>query len=490
MIQTSVQKMMREWNMVSSGDRLLAAVSGGADSVCLLLVLKDLQKSMGFSLEAIHVEHGIRGEESLQDQRFVQELCDSLEVPLTCVAVDVLVYRMEHGLSEEEAARELRYWQFSRVAAQKNAKVVLAHHMEDNAETVLFQMVRGSRMTGMCGIRPMRTDEKGVTYLRPMLWVHREEIEQELERRGQSFCVDRTNLELEYSRNYLRNEVLPRLAHVNEQAVAHINEMSWYMAEIDDFLETETVRAWNLLVQEHRVDGIPRGVGVVVDKLKELHPVIQKELLMKMVIHIAGNRKDITSSHIGDLLTLCDKQSGKEVHLPYQLMGKKVFDTIVVMRVVKPMVLPLSEFEVSEADLEQILFSGETLEISLGKSGERLRLRIFGYDKSSMEIPKKAYTKWLDYDNIKQGFCIRVRQNGDYFISDATGHHKKLQNYFVDEKIPMEERAKMWLLAQDSYVLWLIGGRISENAKVTENTQFVVELEYIGGNENGFYKEA
>ena len=136
MIQKNVQKMMEEWNMVSPGDRLLATVSGGADSVCLLLTLVELQSMMNFSLEAIHVEHGIRGEESLEDQHFVQELCASLGVPLTCVAVDVPGYCKESGLSEEEAARILRYEQFSRVAMQKQAKVVLAHHMEDNAETI------------------------------------------------------------------------------------------------------------------------------------------------------------------------------------------------------------------------------------------------------------------------------------------------------------------------------------------------------------------
>ena len=108
-------------------------------------------------------------------------------------------------------------------------------------------------------------------------------------------------------------------------------------------------------------------------------------------------------------------------------------------------------------------------------------MKVFSYDSSSMEIPKKTYTKWLDYDKIKQGFCIRTRRNGDYFIGDALGHHKKLQNYFVDEKVSIEKREKMWLLAQDSCVLWLIGGRISENLKVTEDTKFVVELEYIGG---------
>ena len=487
MIQTSVQKMMREWNMVSSGDTLLAAVSGGADSVCLLLTLVGLRETMDFSLEAIHVEHGIRGEESLKDQRFVQELCASLGVPLTCVAVDVPKYCAEHGTSEEEAARLLRYEQFSRIAVQKKAKVILAHHMEDNAETVLFQMVRGSRLAGMRGMQPVRVDEQGVMYLRPMLQVHRDEIEQELAKRRQKYCVDSTNLEVDYSRNYLRKEVLPKLTEVNGQAVAHINEMSWYMSELNDFLEIETQKAWERLVQEQKMEGVIQSVAIGIEQLKRLHLVIQKELLMKMLICLADNRKDITSGHIADLLMLCDRQSGREVHLPYCVVGKRVFDSIVLMRAENSVASPMETAEVSkmtevsQRDLEHLLSSGESMELYLGNSGEFLKLRVFGYDKSSVEIPRKPYTKWMDYDNIKQGFCIRVRQEGDYFISDSQGHHKKLQNYFVDAKIPMEERNRMWLLAQGSHVLWLIGGRISETTKVTERTQIIVELEYIGG---------
>lgn len=493
MIQKNIQKMMEEWNMVSPGDVLLAAVSGGADSVCLLLALVELQQFMQFSLEAIHVEHGIRGEESLEDQRFVQDLCASLGVPLTCVTVDVLGFGKDKGLSEEEAARILRYEQFSRVAMQKNAKVVLAHHMEDNAETILFQMIRGSRLTGMRGIQPVRKDEHGVMYLRPMLRVHREEIENMLAQRNQIYRTDSTNLEVDYSRNYLRREVLPKLVAVNEQAVSHMTDMAGYMWELNDFLEGETEKAWERMVRQHKANGTVCSIELEVESFHKLHSVVQKELLMKMMVQLAGSRKDITSGNVMDLLELCQKQSGKEVHLPYKMMGKRTFDKLVLAKeetLVEPVATATEVISVSPKELESLLLSGDVKEVVLGVPQECLRIRVLGYNKSAMEIPKKTYTKWLDYDKIKQGFSIRVRREGDYFISDSQGHRKKLQNYFVDEKIPVEERDKMWVLAQESYVLWLVGGRISENIKVTENTQVIVELEYIGGRENGFYKKA
>ena len=480
MIQAKVQKMIEEWNMVSSGDRLLAGVSGGADSVCLLLLLADLQKTLDFSLEAIHVEHGIRGEESLRDQKFVQDLCKELEIPLTCVAVDVPAYRAKMGLSEEEAARKLRYEKFAGVAMEKNAKVVLAHHMEDNGETILFQMLRGSGLTGICGMRPVRVDEQGVTYLRPLLGVHREEIEKELKKRGRNFCTDSTNRELEYSRNYLRNVVLPQLVQVNDRAVGHMNEMAQQLWNIKDFLEQETDRAWKEIVKEKSSGEGCAKLVISIEQLKQFHVALQTEVLMRAVGYVAGSRKDITAGHIDNLLTLCDKQSGKEVHLPYQVIGRKDFERLVIERGDMGEALP-KVFYVTEEDLKCSLEEHSVLEIALGKKGERVKIKSFFYDSSMGEIPKKAYTKWMDYDKIKKGFCIRTRQNGDYFIGDAFGHHKKLQNYFVDEKISVEKREQMWLLTRDSYVLWLVGGRISEDVKVTEQTQFITEIEYIGG---------
>lgn len=486
-MKANVQKMMREWNMVSPGDNLLAAVSGGADSVCLLLVLQELRESMDFSLEAIHVEHGIRGEDSLEDQRFVQDLCARLGVPLTCEAVDVPALCQAEGLSEEEAARRLRYEVFSKVAQRKHAKVVLAHHLEDNAETVLFHMIRGSRMTGMCGMQPVRTDERGVVYLRPMLEIHRRDIEGELQGRGQGFCTDCTNSQLQYSRNYMRMEVVPRLEEMNSRAVEHINEMSWHLWEVQDFLNEEVRRAREELVQSQ---GILSELDI--PKFMALHIAIRKELLMDIAASVAGSRKDITATHVAAMLKLCEKQSGKEVHLPYGMVAKREFDKLLICResrvdtdashgFVKEVAERVSEVRVTAEDLESACESGAPYEVKLGESGESLCIKVFSYDARKTEIPKKTYTKWMDYDKVRQGFCIRNRRQGDYFIGDAKGSRKKLQNYFVDEKIPQKQREEMWLLARENYVLWLVGGRMSEDIKVTETTNVIVELEYIGG---------
>jgi tRNA(Ile)-lysidine synthase len=132
--------------------------------------------------------------------------------------------------------------------------------------------------------------------------------------------------------------------------------------------------------------------------------------------------------------------------------------------------------------LEDWKQSGQTASIPLSDGGEELQIRIFAFSGNREEIPQKSYTKWFDYDKIKSGFCIRNRENGDFLINDMEGHHKKLKSYFIDEKIPLKQRDTMWLLAQDSHVLWLVGGRISEHVKVSKSTKTVFEIHYIGGN--------
>lgn len=486
-----VQKTLEELNMVSSQDLILVGVSGGADSVCLLLVLKELERAIGYQVEAVHVEHGIRGQESLEDAAYVEDLCARMQITCNKVSVDVPAYSAKTGIGTEEAARILRYQAFAQIAKEKHAKVALAHHMEDNAETILFQLVRGSALTGLCGMQPVREDDEGVVYIRPLLYLHRAEIEDYLRLCGIDWCVDSTNQELEYSRNYLRNVVLPQLLQVNEQAVEHINGTAKHLRDVRDYLEQETDKAWRKAVS---TDEKGLELSLDIEVLAKCHSALQKEVVLKAISTVCGSRKDITAVHVEDVLSLCQKQSGREVCLPYQVMAKRDFDKIQLYseagggageEAAQSEGLTIT---VSAEALERILDSGKELDVSL-KQEEGLRIKVFSYDAQCIEIPKKTYTKWLDYDKIKQGFCIRTRRSGDYFIGDALGHHKKLKSYFIDEKISATEREQMWLLAQDSLVLWLIGGRISEHIKVTKDTQTIVEIEYIGGKKNGFYEE-
>lgn len=476
-----VQKYMMELNMVSPKDVILVGVSGGADSVGLLLTLNVLSKEMDIRLEVVHVEHGIRGEESLRDADFVTDLCQRMKLPCHKISVDVPSYSKETGMGMEEAARVLRYGVFSKLASEKSAKVALAHHMEDNAETILFQMARGSSLTGLCGIQPIRQDENGVTYIRPFLTLHRDEIENFLESHGMGYCTDCTNQELDYSRNYLRQVVLPALTKINTQAIGHMNEAAYKLSEMKDFLDIETEENWVQCAEKSE-----NGLCIDIEKLSSLHPVLQKEILYRALAETAGSKKDISAVHVKALQELCENQSGKELYLPYLIRAKKEYDKLwlFIKEDEKTGVFEKESYVVSREELKACLEQGEMLCVSTGQTGEEITIRVFAVDEKNTQFPQNPYTKWMDYDKIKQGFCIRTRQSGDYFISDVFGHRKKLKQYFIDEKIPAKQRETMWILAQDDVVLWLIGGRISEHVKIAEDTKYIIEITYKGDKKN------
>lgn len=475
-----LRKKMIEFHMVAPKDCVLAGVSGGADSVCLLLALLALKDELDFSVEVIHVEHGIRGEESQLDAVFVQELCKQYQVTCHEIKVDVPAYCIKTGFGIEEAARILRYEVFAKLAQEKNAKIALAHHMEDNAETILFQMARGSSLAGLCGMQPVREDENGVCYIRPLLFFHRKEVEAFLESKEMDWRVDSTNAELEYSRNFIRKKIIPELENINKQAVAHMNQTAFHLSEVKDYLELEVEKAWEKLVHTEK--------GLVIDgmALAELHPVLQREIAYRAIVSLANRKKDICSSHVRDLLDLCEGQSGKKISLPFGIVAWKSFDQIYLSKEPKEKDEELYDkvYEVSQQMLRELLQTGQVQEIVMGPQGERFQCSVLQKNEETLEIPRKTYTKWFDYDKIEKGFCIRTRRSGDYFISDEAGHRKKLKAYFIDEKIPVEERTKCWLIAQNNEVLWLIGGRISEHIKVSQETKRILQITYDGGNKN------
>lgn len=482
-----IQKMWEyvcEHHMICQNDKVLAGCSGGADSVALLLALKELQVRCDFSLYAVHVEHGIRGEESKNDQRFVEELCKEHDIPLTVISVEAKKYAARCHIGIEEAARLLRYEAFSAAAEKlgENVKLALAHHLEDNAETVLFQLARGSGIAGLCGI-PMVRKEENYTLIRPLLSNSREEIENYLAGKKQFFCVDSTNLDESYSRNRIRRRIIPQLSLVNSRAAEHINQSAMQLWQIYDYLEMETGNAYNLCFER-------RECGYLdIHALSKLHPAIRSGVVRKCIFEMTGKQKDISSVHVQDVLRLPGKQTGTRINLPYGLTVTVAYDKL-CFDIAGNEYGKKAEYAIDEALLLKLAESKETYVTPLGEHGETLSISVERWDGGLEEIEKKTYTKILDYDKIKGGFVIRNRISGDYFVMNENGNRKKLADFFVDEKIPAKERDHMYLLAKGNEVIWLIGGRISENYKITGNTRRILTIEYNGGIADGLQHEA
>lgn len=511
-----VRAYVEQWNMIGQGDIVLAGVSGGADSVCLCLVLRELSKRMHFTLRVVHVEHGIRGEESLTDAAFVEQLCEGLSIPFALREVDVPAAAKTLHMSEEEAARKLRYEAFADEVKEAGCfcegegrvRVALAHHMEDNAETMLFSLVRGTGLDGLCGMAPVREDPDGCVYIRPLLAESRSAIEDFLAAWRQDYCQDSTNLELDYSRNRIRHKVLPELTAVNAQAVSHMNQTAERLRELREYLEGETDRAYEKalcrrteMCQDDRADlqeqtkPVKKEVCLQIFVLKDIPSAIRQRVLHRAIAETAGARKDIAAVHIQAVENLMDVQSGKRIRLPYDVVAGREYDTLYLRRMYHADAVAdntweasggmMRETAVTEAELAGCMRQGDVRHIPLeGKTGF-FTLRVFSYEGNPAEISSKMYTKWFDYDKIKDGFLIRNCKSGDYFIMDETGHRKKLERYFIDRKLPAAERKEALLLAQGSEVLWLVGGRMGRSAMVTADTRRIVEITYQGGSDNG-----
>lgn len=464
-----VRDYMREHEMTAPGDAVIVALSGGADSVCLLTVLKQLA-TPEFLLRAVHVHHGIRGAEADRDEAFAQKLCESLSVPLCVAYCHVPAYAAEHGLSEEEAGRILRYQVLEKEAgkweqelpAGSRVKIALAHHRDDNAETILHHLLRGSGLTGLAGIRPVQGRR-----IRPLLCVGREEIRAYLEAGHISWCEDSTNQSPDYTRNRIRSQVLPLLkTAVNEQAEEHILQAGQIIGQADAYLRQQAEEIW-----QEAVCGREEDLAAIPLTAFARQPEILKTYLIRhMLDQLHPGWKDIGSRHFTAIAELAGKPVGSRLDLPGGLMARTGYETLEIVRKTERKVSVKTE-------------SGADGEIHGRQTVPELHMTVFSRQKDQ-EIPKNQYTKWFDYDKIKGTLSVRTRRTGDYLILPSGGS-KTIARYMIDEKIPKEKREQILLLAEGSHVLWVVGFRISEYYKIEEHTENILQVTCDGGKDYG-----
>ncbi|MCU6762917.1 tRNA(Ile)-lysidine synthase [uncultured Roseburia sp.] len=466
-----ILEFQEKYHMIQEGDKIVAGFSGGADSVCLLLVLKLLRECLDFEFMAVHVEHGIRGEESQKDAKSAQKFCQQNEIKIEVFHVDVPAKAAAAGMGLEEMARQLRYQCFYDACERFGGnKIAVAHHSDDCAETMLFQLSRGSGIRGLTGIMPVRDN-----IIRPLLCVSRKEILEFLKERGQEYCTDSTNDQDVYARNRIRKYVIPQLLQINNQAVEHMQRTAKLAAEVCDFLDTA---AWDagsegVIISYDKADTERiRELRMRKDVLARMHPVLQKNFLYQLLGRLAGSRKDIGSVHVTALFELFGQQAGKELNLPYSLKAVCEYDYVWIFN--------QELYRRENAPDEIVLAPPGVWDL---KDGRKLEARVFDFDGDCKKIPEKRYTKWFDYDKINSNVLLRKRRTGDYFITDSSGNHKKLKAFFIQEKVPRLQRDLVWLLADGSHILWIVGYRISEAYKVTQETKRILEVYVSGGNE-------
>lgn len=441
---------------VLKDSKVAVGVSGGADSVCLLLMLSELKERLGFTLCAVNVEHGIRGEESIDDSAFVEDLCKDMGIPCFRYNADVPALAKEERISMEEAAREARYRAFEEAVKEHDIDLVaLAHHGEDNAETVIFNMARGTSLSGLAGIRPVRD-----FYIRPLLCLSRSEIEDFLAQKGQSFRTDSSNLSMEYTRNRIRKDIIPLLKEINPRAVDHIREMSRDLSEAVDFLEDYAADRLDLLSKKEedclRID-IP-----LLEKEKDF---LIRQIIRRALATVSGGARDIGRIHVNDTYDLIKGPTGKSLDLSMGLKAEKEYDTLIIRK---------SNEDAGTGDLSFV----RKVEVpGLTKAGN-ITVSTSFVSKETVKIEKKTYTKLIDYDRIKGDLFLRHRRSGDILVINEAGGRMSLKDYFINEKIPVSLRDKIWLVCDEDRVIWVVGYRLSEAFKIRETTGKVLQLDF------------
>ena len=449
-MQEKVREYIKKEHMLVSGDRIMIAVSGGADSVCLLSLLCRFQERLGLAaLSAVHVHHGLRGEEADRDADFVRSLCESLHIPLTIRRYDVASYARTHGYSVEEAGRILRYEAFAEAADLSNAnRIAVAHHRDDSVETLFHHLLRGSGLRGLAGIPPVRDK-----IIRPLLCAGRNEIEAYLQENGMTYCLDSTNDSDDYTRNKIRRRMIPLAREINDRAVENILQAGRFMGQADEYLEAQAAKLCKQWVVYDAAQPV-RSARIPAAVLSGEPEIIGTYVIRRMVRFCAESMRDITAEHIFQVRSLLLKETGAHTDLPGGLAAEREYDTIRV-------------------------FAGA------GAGGYRdLNLPILRFRRilaaDRQEIPKNQYTKWFDYDKIKGTLSARTRVTGDYITIQA-GKHKSVKSYFVDQKVARRRRDEILLLAEENHVVWIVGYRISEYYKITKETKVILEVTAEGG---------
>lgn len=419
-----VSQFIEEKHLLGFGDKVLVALSGGADSVALLRVLLRL----GYACEAAHCNFHLRGEESVRDERFVRALAERLGVPLHVIHFDTNAYAASHNVSVEMAARELRYDWFAKLRQECGAKVVaVAHHRDDSVETFLLNLVRGTGINGLQGIRPVNGD-----VVRPLLCVSRVEILDYLSLLGQDYVTDSTNLQDEFVRNKLRLNVIPMLETINPSVGDTIAETARRLSDV--------AQVYQEAIQAAKQRVMPDGETIDIPALCR-EPGAQN-LLFELLYPLGFN-----AAQVNDVFRALHGESGR---IFYSREWVLLIDRNRLIR------RPSGEVEPQP-------------ELCL----ERMEVN------PPFSVPHNNKEAYVDAEKVQGELTLRKWQSGDKFIPFGMKGFKSVRNYLRDKKFSRFEKERQWVVCDGDRIVWLVNERLDNRFRVTSETRFVINLKLV-----------
>ncbi|MCR4901289.1 MAG: tRNA lysidine(34) synthetase TilS [Butyrivibrio sp.] len=462
-LETKVKAYIEKNKMINPGEVVLAGISGGADSTCLLIILHKLSLEMDFKLVVVHVNHGLR-DDAAQDALYVKKLCKERNIEYYLHEADIKKIAKEKDMTEEEAGRYERYRVFENLSVKYDAgKIAIAHNLNDLAETMLYNMFRGSGLQGMVGIRSIRGK-----IIRPLLETSRKEIENYLEENDIDYCTDSTNLEDDHARNRIRHHILPyAVSQINEKSIEHLAKTAQSLDKANEYIKAQ---AQNAMDECAEVDLQKDEIKINVEVFNTLPDILKENIILMAMEKLTPHRKDITSTHIYSIIGLClDSRGTKKLNLPYDLIAQRIYGMLFINKNIQN----VSEY--SENDTYLLLDkTGKVFKEYLEIDG-KFTVTVNKTGTFDMEnIPMGAYTKMFDYDKIQTSLVFRHRKKGDYLM---TGNGRQsLGKYMINEKIPSAKRDEIYVLADGDHILWIPGFRISSFYKVDNNTKTVLDI--------------
>jgi tRNA(Ile)-lysidine synthase len=459
-LEIQVRKTIRRYGMLSEGEHVVVAVSGGADSTALLLCLQKLASDLGIALTAAHLNHRIRGTESDADEEYVREMCAGLELPFTSEACDIKDEAIETKQNLEQLARRKRYDFLRRTAIRLKAqKIAVGHNRNDQAETVLFRLLRGAGIQGMSAIRPVL----GGVIVRPLLECSRDSILEYLKGRGVAYREDSTNKDFSLARNRIRHELLPFLEkQYNPGIIQTLSQEAAVAREAWSFIESESIRALGDLGRRTE-----QGLCLEIRGLLQLHPALQKQVLRSALESCLGTLAGITARHIESLHSLClHGQSGTRIPLPHRGAGIRQFNTLWLSR--------------GDAALNRTYRYGLRIpgEVFVSEASAGFKATVCG-GPPQLHLQQPARTVFLEAAGLPAVLTIRSREHGDRY---GGAGHRKVKKMLIDHKIPLVQRGFLPMVVAGTDVVWVPGFRPARAYEAKPGSETYVMLEFKMGN--------
>jgi tRNA(Ile)-lysidine synthase len=458
----AVEMAVCRHRMLESGDTVLVGVSGGPDSVALLHCLVALSGKWALHLVVGHLNHRLRGEAADQEAAFVERLASRLGVPCEVGSRDVASYSAEHRLSIQEAARAVRYAFYEDVAAGHGArKIALGHQADDNAESILIYLLRGTGPRGLAGIPPVRDGR----FIRPLIDLSRTQIVQFLEQRGFEYVRDDSNLDPKYLRTRIRHELLPLLKdNFNPKIVHALTRLASIVRQEEDFLNLQTRGVFQEVVLEQKMNRLTLSAS----GLARLHSALLQRLVRQAVLSVRGNLKRLGHSHVEAVVRL--------VRGPLPSGRLDLPNGVWVVRDRDEVAFSLESLESTPVFEYDITGPGTTL---IQEIGTCVRLSVCDVNEVVVTAKHRGATAFFDLQAVSFPVVVRSLREGDRFRPLGMSGSQKLKAFFINHKIPRSARHRCPLLLSGGRIVWVGGYRIDDSAKITEKTRRVLIAELL-----------